>query len=43
MTKRIVKLYYDKGIYNKENVATFVQAGKITGEDYQEITGEEYK
>lgn len=39
---KIVKRYYDKGIYTKENVAVFVSAGKITPEQYEEITGEEY-
>lgn len=39
---KIVKRYYDKGIYTKENVATFVRAGKITAEQYEQITGEEY-
>ena len=40
---KIIKRYYDKGIYTKENVATFVKAGKITAEQYQEITGEQYE
>ena len=40
--KEIVKRYYDKGIYSKENVATFVKAGKITADDYKDITGEDY-
>ena len=39
---KIVKRYYDKGIYTKENVATFVKAKKITPEQYEEITGEVY-
>ena len=39
---KIVKRYYDKGIYSKEDVATFVKAGKITAEQYKEITGEDY-
>lgn len=39
---KIVKRYYDKGIYTKENVAVFVAAGKITPEQYAEITGDEY-
>ena len=39
---KIVKRYYDKGIYSKEDVATFVRAGKITPEQYKEITGEDY-
>lgn len=40
---KIVKRYYDKGIYSKENVATFVRAGKITAEQYNEITGDTYE
>lgn len=43
MFKKIVKRYYDKGIYSKENVATFVRAGKITAEQYKEITGDTYE
>lgn len=39
---KIVKRYYDRGIYTKENVAAFVQAGKLTGEQYEEIVGEVY-
>ena len=39
---KIVKRYYDKGIYTKENVAMFVSAGKITADQYKEITGEDY-
>ena len=39
---KIVKRYYDKGIYSKEDVAVFVKAGKITPEQYKEITGEDY-
>lgn len=39
---KIVKRYYDKGIYSKEDVAVFVQAGKITSDQYKEITGEDY-
>lgn len=40
---KIVKRYYDKGIYSKENVATFVRAGKLTADEYKEITGEKYE
>ena len=40
---KIVKRYYDKGIYTKENIATFVKAGKITAEQYEEITGDVYE
>ena len=39
---KIIKRYHDRGIYTKENVAVFVESGKITAEQYKEITGEEY-
>lgn len=39
---KIVKRYYEKGIYSKEDVAKFVKAGKITAEQYKEIVGEVY-
>lgn len=39
---KIVKRYFDKGIYSKEKVAKFVAAGKLTAEEYKEITCEEY-
>ncbi len=38
----IVKDYYSKQIYTEANVATFVQAGKITVEQYEQITGQTY-
>lgn len=39
---KIVKRYYDRGIYDNVAVAKFVRAGKLAAEDYQQITGEEY-
>lgn len=39
---KIIKRYYDRGIYSKENVAVFVASGKITEGQYREITGTEY-
>lgn len=39
---KIVKRYYDKGIYTKDDVKKFVQAGKITEDEYKEIVGEDY-
>lgn len=39
----IIKRYHDRGIYSKENVAVFMKSGKITKEQYKEITGEEFK
>lgn len=38
----IVKRYYDKRIYSKNDVKKFVLAGKITPEQYKEITSEDY-
>ena len=38
----IVRDYYSKGIYTDANVATFVRAGKITAEQYEQITGQSY-
>lgn len=39
---KIVKRYYDRNIYSKEDVAKFVKAGKLTEEEYGQITGEDY-
>ena len=36
----IVKRYYDRGIYSKADVAKFVRAGRLTADEYKEITGE---
>lgn len=37
-----VKRYYNSGYYAKEQVKIFVVSGKITEEEYKEITGEDY-
>ena len=39
---KIVKRYYDKGIYSNEDVTVFVRAGKLTPAEYELITGEPY-
>lgn len=39
---KVIKKYYDLGIYSKENIKVFVVACKITAEDYKLITGDEY-
>lgn len=39
---KTVKRYYDKGLYTEDDVAVFVRTGKITKEEYEEITGEGY-
>lgn len=38
----IVKRYYDRGIYDNTDVAKFVKAGRLTADEYKEITGETY-
>jgi len=43
MIYKIVKRYFDLGIYTYENVGMFVKSGKITAEQYAEITGQEYE
>lgn len=37
-----VKMYYDNGWATKEQVAIYVEYGKITPEEYEQITGEPY-
>lgn len=39
---KIVKKFYDKGIYSKEDVGVFVKAKRITGDEYKRITGDDY-
>lgn len=39
----IVKRHYEAGRYTKEQVKVFVQAGKITEAEYQDIVGETYE
>jgi uncharacterized XkdX family phage protein len=43
MTYEIIKLNYDRGLWNKQMVAVAVKKGVITKEQYKEITGEEYQ
>ena len=38
-----VKKFYKQGIYTKYMVKQFVIKGKITAEQYEEITGEAYE
>ena len=40
---KIVKKFYDRGIYSSEDVGVFVASGKITAEQYEEITGKKYE
>lgn len=37
---KICKKYYEKGIYDKEQLLVFVASGKLTQEEYDEIVGE---
>lgn len=38
-----VKNFYDSGLYDKAKVAVFVVKGKITAQQYEQITGESYQ
>lgn len=38
-----IKSFYDKGIYNKEDLLIFINAGMITVEEYEQINAEELR
>lgn len=38
-----VKRFYDIGLYTKAQVAAFVRKGKLTADEYEAITGDEYE
>ena len=40
---KIIKRFYDRGIYSAEDVGVFVASGKIIAEQYEEITGEKFE
>ncbi|AZV57911.1 XkdX family protein [Clostridium sp. AWRP] len=37
------KYYYDLGIANKDNLKIYIARGKITAEEYKQITGMDYE
>ncbi len=37
-----IKRFYDRGLWSKEAVGLAVEKGRITPEQYEEITGEPY-
>ena len=39
---KIVKRFFDRGIYSVDNVKKFVLSNKITTEEFKEIKGTEY-
>lgn len=39
--KKMAEKYYP-GYWDKDRLRTLVQAGKLTEEEYQELTGEKY-
>lgn len=43
MIYKIVKRYFNLGIYSAGNVGIFVKSGKITTEEFAKITGENYE
>lgn len=38
-----IKMYYDKGLWNIKMVENAVKKGKITEDEFYEITGVEYE
>jgi uncharacterized XkdX family phage protein len=38
----LAKKNYDRGLWSKEMLATLVKKGKLTTEQYKEITGVDY-
>ncbi|AVM24320.1 MULTISPECIES: XkdX family protein [Bacillus] len=38
----LIKSFYDEGSWSKERVYNTVAAGRITPEQYEQITGEQY-
>ena len=38
-----IKRFYERGLWTKEMVAEAVEYGKITAQEYEEITGEAYQ
>ncbi|WP_312046753.1 XkdX family protein [Anaerotignum sp.] len=42
MIYKIVKRYFDLRIYTYENVGVFVKSGKISSDEFKEITGQDY-
>lgn len=43
MDYKIIKLNYDRGLWNKDMVKVAVTKKVITAEQYQEITGDVYE
>ena len=39
----ICKRYYNQKIYSDDDLKRFVKSGKLTKEEYKEITGKAYK
>lgn len=40
--KNLATQFYNSGWYNKAIIASFVQIGALTADDYREITGDKY-
>ncbi len=42
MTIDVYKKYYNKSLFDKNSIAIFTANGKLTAEQYKEITGDDY-
>lgn len=40
--RALVIRYYNKGLYNAEDIKLFVRVAWISAEDYKELTGTDY-
>jgi len=40
---KMAKKYYDKGLWTAADLQRLVEAGQLTAEEYEEITGESYE
>lgn len=40
---KMAKKYYDKGLWTAADLKRLVEAGQLTAEEYEEITGEPYE
>lgn len=39
---KLLKNYFEKGLYDDQSLKVFVRSGTLTAEQYEEITGKPY-
>ena len=40
---KLAKKYYDEGLWGKDRLKALVEKGKLTEDEYEDITGEKYE